>query len=201
VAGIVVYGDQEADPDEIAALSAVSPARDLYFAGAYNDANWWTGIALVNPDPSVSANVSLTYWTPEGTPVDVVSQSVGPLAKIVGFTDGLFDLGSVAQGWVEARSTLPIVGVEVIHADDSTAEAWGLAGIEAQPTGNNLFMPQHVASSVWWTLFALANPDDVLSAQPTLSAWGDDGILQAVAEPLIPANGSVSGRIEDLFGF
>ena len=50
VAGLVMFGDSSAAPNEIAALPAVQASSTLSLSHFRSDADWWTGIVVVNPE-------------------------------------------------------------------------------------------------------------------------------------------------------
>ena len=104
------------------------------------------------------------------------------------------------EGWVEIASDAPIVGLELIHANDAAQGAWGLAGAASQPRGTTVYLPHYDTTQRWWTLFALANPDDLTQATPLVRAYGNDGTLAGSAWQLVDANGRIADRVEDLFG-
>lgn len=201
VAGLVVYGDKKSVPNEIAALPAVSASTEIYLSDFRTNATWWTGISLVNPDPTQSANVTLNAQAPDGTAIDTRIQVVPPLSKIVGFASNVFDLGAYTEGWVEARSDLPIVGIELLNANDAGQQAWGLAGIESQWPSTNITFTHYDVTAIWWTIFALANPDDTFSAEPAFVAYKNDGVLVGSVSRTLQANGRMSEFVDDLLGF
>ena len=123
------------------------------------------------------------------------------MAKSAAFVKDKFPLGANTQGWVEVTSDPAVVGFEMLNADDPTHEAWGLAAIEGQPAGLNIYFPHQVINSKWWTLFALANPDDSATATVTLIAYDDAGTQVKTATPGIPANGNLAQLVKSLFGF
>jgi hypothetical protein len=137
VAGLLLYGDKNAVPNRIAALSGVPAGTSLNLSNFYSDNEWWTGIALVNPSSTTSATLTLTAYAPNGTQIDQRTQPLAALNKTVGMVNTMFNLSGNSEGWVKVTSTEPIVGLEILNADDAVEGAWGLAAIESQPAGLN----------------------------------------------------------------
>jgi hypothetical protein len=199
VAGLLVYGDKSAVPNRIGAMPAVPADTNLNLSNFYSDAEWWTGIALVNPSVTMGATLTLTAYAPDGSQIDQRIQPLAGLNKTVGMMSSMFTLAGNTQGWVNVSSTQPIVGLEILNADDAAEEAWGLAAIESQPAGLNVYLPHQVVNSRWWTLLALANPNGT-DAAVNLSARNDDGTeLKGVAKS-IPATGRIADYLREMFG-
>ena len=199
VAALLVYGDKEAVPNRIGALPAVPAATSLNLSSFFRDTEWWTGIAVVNPSPSTAASLTLTAYAPDGTQID---QSIVPLAalnKTVGMVNTILDLGGYTRGWTEVLSTEPVVGLEILNADDAERQVWGLAAIESQPAGSEVYLPHQVANSRWWTLLSLANPNGSV-ATIDLTALDDEGTeLKGVIKNLDP-KGGIADTVRELFG-
>ena len=83
--------------------------------------------------------------------------------------------------------------------DDDTEEAWGLAAIAPQAASNTVYMGHYAVNQDWWTLFALANIDDVNLANVTLVAYGNDGTVAGVESETINPKGRWAELVEDLF--
>ena len=200
VAGLLVYGDKVVVPNRIAALPAVPASFSLNQSNFYSDSEWWTGIALVNPSATLDATLTLTAYAPDGTPIDQkVGQPLAALSKMVDMVDGIFALNGSTEGWVQVTSTQPIVGLEILSADDPAEEAWGLAAIESQPAGMNVYLPHQVVTARWWTLLSLANPNES-TATVTLTAMNDNGTeLKEVIKPIGPM-GRIADYLREMFG-
>lgn len=199
VAGVVVYGDKHATPNRIAAMSAISADTNLNLSNFYSDADWWTGIALVNPSSTTSAALTLTAYAPDGTQIDQRTQPLAALNKTVSTVNTMFTLGGNTQGWTRVSSTAPIVGLEILNADDAGEQAWGLAAIESQPAGLNVYLPHQVVSGRWWTLLALANPNGA-TATVNMTALNDDGSqIKAVTKNIGPKS-RIADYLKQMFG-
>lgn len=189
VAGLVVYGDSQSSPNEIAALPAMTTASKLHFSGFSSDTSWWTGIAMVNPDKTLQADVTLTAYAPDGTVIDSNSQSVPALSRVVGVVNSLFELSTHTEGWVEASSSRGVVGLQLIHGDDAARQAWGLAGIGSQPPGVATFLTHYDVTPRWWTWFFLANPNNSLSAQSKTTFYTPQGTWNGAGLMSLPPKG------------
>jgi hypothetical protein len=202
VGGLLVYGDKQAVPNRIAAMPAI-PApyanTELVLSSFFSDPEWWTGISLVNPSTTTGATLTLTAYAPDGTQIDQSSQSLPALNKTVGMVNTLFNLDTSTRGWVRVTSTSPIIGMEILNADDPGEQAWGLAAVEAQVPGYNLYLPHQVVSSRWWTLLSLANPNSS-TATPGLTALNDDGTVLKATTKSINSRGNIADYFKHLFG-
>jgi hypothetical protein len=197
VTGLLLYGDKQAVPNRIAALPAVPASTAVKLSNFFQDSDWWTGIALVNPNAG-AANVTLVAYAPDGTVIESVSQTIAGLSKTLGYVSTYFNLGIHSQGWVKATSDVPLAGMEILNADDATEQAYGLAGIESQDSAIILNMPHYVVSSRWWTLFALAN-QGTGTANVTLNAFENNGTPAATHSQTIPLHGRLADYVKDLF--
>lgn len=199
VAGLLVYGDKNAVPNRIAALPAVPASYSLNLSNFYSDSEWWTGIALVNPSGATIADLTLTAYAPDGTLIDQRMQSLAEFNKTVGMISTMFTLGGNTQGWTQIASSEPIVGMEILNADDATEQAWGLAAIESQLVGYNVYLPHQVVNARWWTLLSLANPNGA-TATVNLTALNDDGTtLKDITKTIDPA-GRIADYLRSMFG-
>jgi hypothetical protein len=199
VAAAVVFGDKVSTPNKIAAAPALLPSTTVNLANFRSDADWWTGITLVNPGLS-TANVTMTARRPDGVLIQSDVQPVDGLGKTWGFVDELFALAGETGGWIEVASSAPVVGLEVLHADDDVGQAWGLAGIASQMSGTTVYYGHYDTSSSWWTLFALANCDGSTTASADLTAYGNDGRLAGATRETINPKGRLADRAGSLFG-
>jgi hypothetical protein len=155
---------------------------------------------LVNPDLNFSANAYLYAQDPWGNLLRSVNVTLPPRTKMVGLVTDLFNLSAPVQGWVEGWADRAIVGLEVIHANDALEEAWGVAGIASQPVGYDIYYTHFDVRSRWWTMFALANPNDALVITPTVNAYSNGGLLMTTVTPAINPNGMLAQQVETFFG-
>lgn len=200
VAGLLVYGDRTASPQRIAALSSAPVRTTWSFSDVPFTAEQWTGISLVNPDQTQTAQVTLSYYAPDGGLLDTQAVSVLPRCKTTRLASTLFALSSPTEGWVAVQSDLPITGLQVLGFDDPTNSAWGLAAVEPQLSSAQLFVPHYDIRSPWWTRLALANPDPVSPVQPDLIAFDAEGDVAAVAQPILVPHGRISESLKTLLG-
>ena len=206
VVSMVIYGDKVAVPNRIAALSGMQGSKNLNLSLFRSNASWWTGISVVNPSSSSTANLTMTARKPDGTQIAQSTQSLAPLSKIVGYVSSLFSLGGVTVGCVEIASDIPVVGFELLNADDAANSQWGLAAVEAQELALVkaqksgaywLYLPHFIANARWWTLFGLANPGSI-EITGNFHAFTNAGLERSSPAFSIPAKGSLSGKATDL---
>lgn len=200
VAGLLIYGDKAATPNRIAAVVASPASQTVTLSSFFSDANWWTGIVLVNPDGVSAAHVSLSAYAPDGALIDSQSLTIDPHHKLLGFVSALLNLGVHTEGWVEVFSDAPVVGLEILNSDDAAREAWGLAAIESQSPGDVVSMVHHAITSRWWTLYALANPSPDTPAEANLVAYDNAGAASGAQIHTIPPRGRIADLVEKILG-
>ena len=141
-------------------------------------------MALVNPGMT-NANVTMTAYRPDGVKIDEITRPLAALGKRWGFVRNLFSLAGNGDGWIKAVSDQPLVGLEVMGANDEAAEAVGVAAMSSQGGGTSLYFGHYVVSSTWWTLLGLANLDEMSSTNVVLNVYSDDGTPTGIAPLLI----------------
>jgi len=199
VAAMVAYGKRNAVPGELAALPAMAPSTSFQMSHFRSDADWWTGVALVNPGASAAA-VTLKAWEEDGASIGQADRNVGPGEKISEFATGLFGFSGDKRGWIEISSTESLVGLEVLRASDETTPMRGLAGVAGQETGTTVLFSHYDSSSQWWTLFALANRAETPVSPVSWSAYDEGGLRVGAAETDLEAKGAVAEHVRSLFG-
>jgi hypothetical protein len=132
--------------------------------------------------------------------IDSHPLSISANGRILGFGSSIFNLGGQTQGWMKVTSDLPIVGFELLNAEDAANQAWGLAAIESQPSGLELVFDHYTVATDWWTLFAVANLNETTVANVRLKTFGNDGSISAMKDKSIPANGRLSDFLLQLLG-
>jgi hypothetical protein len=193
VASVLIYGDKQAIPNRIAALSGTVPSVALNNSRFEVTAQWWTGVSVVNPSETTTANLTLRARKQDGTLIDEISQSLAPLNKVVGLVGStLFDLSGATEGWVEVISDSPVTGFEMLNVDDEANSHWGLAAIEAQETAATLSLAHFIKNSRWWTLFWLSNPQSTIVDGNSLF-YDNQGVLLKDELFSIPAKGQQGG--------
>jgi len=199
VGACLVLGRKGSTPSKFAALPAVPTSNKMNLSAFVSDADWWTGVAMVNPSAS-AANVTLRAYAPDGTLIDTSYPVLPGRNKTVGFVKDLFTLNGNTQGWIEAMSDRPIVGLEILNAADDAEEAWGLAGVASQPEGGKIYMTHYAVGSPWWTRMGIANLDPLNAATLQLGALSNDGETAAQTEREVPAKGCLWKHVEAVFG-
>jgi len=195
----LVYGSKGTTPAKLAALSAVPTSTSMNFSGFVCDANWWTGIALVNPS-ALDANMTITAYAANGTPIDTIYPVLPVGHKTLGFVHNIFDLGGNTMGWMQAGSDQPIVGLQILNANDPMNRAWGMAGVEAQSFGNVIAFAHYAVNTPWWSLLSVAHLDSGGLATMRMEALSNQGNVAGVANMNIPAKGRVWDHVKSLFG-
>jgi len=164
IQGMAVYADRRASSPVNCAVSAVVPSDSFAFSLFRNDPNWWTGMALANPN-DVSEEILLTATNSAGVSIDTVRVALPAKGRLLTTVSQLFSLGGAAEGWISVdASSRPVAGVQVIRAfaaarDGSAYAPEGLAMVEGQDASSSLIFCQ---SEQWpsdlWTELALTNP-------------------------------------------
>ena len=199
VAACVVYGSKNVTPAKLAALSAMPSDTNINFSGFMSDGNWWTGIALVNPS-GMDANITMTAYGPDGTTIDTVYPVLPVGNKTLGFVHHLLDLGANTMGWLQVNSDQPIVGIQILNANDEINRAWGMAGVEAQASGNRIYMTHYAVQAPWRTFFSMANLSPGSPATVEIQALSSDGNVAGVVRKDLSAQGRLWDHVRDLFG-
>jgi hypothetical protein len=171
------------------------PSATLYVSHFDTTAEWWTGIALANPNSS-QATVTLTAYNQSGTEIgsstitlpahgQTVFQVKDPPLSVSGTT-----------GWIRMEADQFIVGLEIL----GSVTSGGLAGLVAPNAGrNNLAFSHFDTTADWWTEIALANPNDS-SASITLTAYDQSGTVIGTSTITLPANGQKFFQVKDQLG-
>ena len=199
VAACLVYGSKGTIPAKLAALSAVPTSTSMNFSAFMSDTSWWTGIAMVNPSVA-DANITMTAYAPDGTAIDTVYPVLPGGNKTVGFVNHLFNLAGNSAGWVQAISDQPIVGMQILNANDEVNKAWGMAGVEAQASGDRVYMTHYAVNAPWWTFISVANLSPGSPATVEIQALSSDGKLAGAAQENVPAQGRLWDHVKDVFG-
>ena len=109
------------------ALVPTGPKRDtdLVFSVHTYDPEYFTGLTLVNPDPSTAANLVLRYVSDDGTPVSSTALTLDPSAGMVEATRLLGDLMPEAQnaGFLHIHSDIPILAAALEGEVDNSVLA------------------------------------------------------------------------------
>ena len=190
--GLLVYGDKNSVPNRIGALPALLGSTEVYLSDLRSDAAWWTGVAVVNPN-GTAANAIMEVYAPDGSQINTIPMAIDPNAKATGYFAS--SPATSVQGWIRVSSDVPVAGMEILSADDVVSPAWGMAAIEGQPSGNELFFGHYTVTSRWWTILAMANLSGTSSAAVQLRAYGNGGSLSGVSVKTVPAQGRLSGFI------
>ena len=197
IGGLLVYGQSAACSRQIAAMTATSPQTHLGFSAFLSDANWWTGLVVVNPQDA-RATLSIEARSRDGSLMDSRAETLLGLSRLVGTVKGLFPLAG-DRGWIRVQSDLPLCGAEILNGMDDANQAWGLAGIESQEASLGLLLPQVDIGPRWWTWFGFANPGPA-ELEPLIKAYRTDGAFAGAASTSIPAQGALLQDVRDLFG-
>jgi len=199
VGASLVFGSRGTTPSKFAALPAVPTSTTMNLSAFVSDADWWTGVAIVNPSGS-AANLTMSAYAPDGTLIQTTYPSLPSLNKTLGFVKTLFTLNGHGKGWIEVSSDQPIVGLEILNANDDAEQAWGLAGVASQPSGAKLYMTHYAVGYPWWTILGIANLDPTNPADVHLKAQSDAGVSSAYTDKVIPTKGNLWDHLKTVFG-
>jgi hypothetical protein len=166
------------------------PSTVLYFSHFDTTAEWWTGIALANPN-GTSASVALTAYNQSGAEIGSSIITL-PANGQKGFMVK-DQMGVSSTGWIYVSSDQPIVGLEILGSITSG----GLAGLVApNNVRHNLAFSHFDTTADWWTNMALANPNGA-SASVTLTAYDESGAGIGTSTITLPANGQKFFHVKD----
>ena len=202
VAGILVFGNRTSIPAKIAALPAIEASQTFQFSHFEKGVDGWTSLAIVNPDFTLSADVTLTAYGSNTLHADMVSRTLSSRTKMSDFVGNLFDLPGDSSGWIQVQSSHPVAGLQILHVHQGAGGMSGLVGIEGQTTGQILTFPHYSVDPPWWTRISWVNPSDLYSASGNLLAYGKDGSLAAggLLWQWGPNQGSGLQPVKALFG-
>jgi len=190
--GLEVYGNE--NTGGIAAVPMLTQAVTKAVLPHFKcDSEWYTGLAMVNPNRSDPAQVKLTAYSDEGAFLGQADVELDPGEKVSYGVDELF--GFLGEGWLLLESDFGIMAEEA-YGNRSTG---GLAAVEASPLAQFLYMPHFRSNYQWWTGIAIANPGDT-DAFVVMDAYDPGGNELGHAELSVPAKGKVSSMVRDLFG-
>jgi len=151
------------------------PSNILVFSHFDSTADWWTGIALANPNSS-SASVTLTAFNQSGTQLGSSNITIPANGQKAFQVSDPTILNVSGTGWIYVESDQPITGLE-IFGNINTGQITGVPG--AIYPNTTLYFP-HFDSTAgsWWTGIALANPNSS-SASVTLTIKIVSGVEQS----------------------
>ena len=164
----------------------------LHFPHVAMTARWWTGVAITNfTDQPASLNIfayddagRLLSFRPATLPSHGILS--GTAAEISGV---LFHTGSLT-----VTADQQLAGIMLYGNSDDIA----MASAINQPHCRQYFPCQSTADGFQWTGLALLNPNDKSTAI-TLSLLGDDGVILAKRDIILPAGEKLLGKIADIF--
>ena len=187
--GLEIFGNIASG--SLAGLSlSRKPSNNLSFSHFDTTADWWTGIALANPN-STQANVTLTAYNQSGTPLGSSTITLPASGQKVFLVKD--QLGASGTGWIGVESDQPIVGLE-IFGNVATGQ---ITGVQASPYPNTtLYFSHFDTTAEWWTGIALANPNSS-QATVTLTAYNESGTEIGSSTITLPANGQTVFQVKD----
>jgi len=152
-------------------------ARTLHFPHLANDHNWWTGIAVYNPN-NTRADLSIKPCNASGKILSIQNVSLPPKEKYIGTVSELNLPADTV--WFEFSSSLPLSGFELFGQKSGKT----LAGYSA--VNNNKYAGVFAKMDhEGWTGIAFVNTASQF-AEITLTACDDDG-AEVCQETLILA--------------
>ena len=168
IGGTAVFAEQERGlPDSEAAVIATSLRSKSFFLAFDNSAGSGTGVAIANPDPTQSAQVSVAFRDPSGRRTGGSGPYNVPPRGHVSFVIPAF---AGLEGVAEFTSNIDVVGLGIRGHGRAFTSVEPLSRV---PAGNKTIT--HLAEGAGWkTTIILVNPD-TQSARFNVRFWGDDG--------------------------
>jgi hypothetical protein len=167
-------------------------AGDIYLSHIASNADWWTGISILN---TTSSSKELTVEFDNGTtkPITIAAK------KHQAFTiNSLF--GGVLQPNINSaviKNGSGIVGLELFGSSDSSVDNY-LSGILLKDeTTTHIYYPHIASNSTWWTGIVAYNPS-ITSCTLTITPFSKDGT--SLSSQTIPLAGQEKyiGTIQNL---
>lgn len=190
--GMEIYGKY--NPKGIAALPmSTNPLMTFVFPHFHCSSQWYTGIAMVNPNLTFSAHVLLTAFSNAGSVLAQQSLTLDPGQKVS--YDIATLMGIQGTGWLWVVSDIGLMAQEVY----GNLKYGGHGAVEPCSSGNFLYFPHFRTSTRWWTGIAIANPN-AMDAVVVVNAYGDKGTLLGTTSLTVPAFGKISSYVSDLLG-
>ncbi|RZB32304.1 MAG: hypothetical protein SRB1_01320, partial [Desulfobacteraceae bacterium Eth-SRB1] len=153
------------------AIPAVSDinAGDIYMSHIASNADWWTGVSLLN---TTSSSKELTVEFDNGTTKPITIAAKEHQAFTI---NSLF--GGVLQPNINSaviKNGSGIVGLELFGSSDSSGDNY-LSGILLKDdTTTHIYYPHIASNSTWWTGIVAYNPS-ATSCNLTITPFRDDG--------------------------
>jgi len=158
-------------------------------------AEWFTGVALVNPDPDEIAVVGLTAYDNGGNVKAYQDVQIAPQGKLSRILSSYDIFGTdIGSGWLEIQSNIPVLASDVY----GNRLNGGLAALPCSPEADTLIFPHVVVGSPWWTGIAVVNATDM----PTLlfgTAYSTDGDIVDTTTFTVLGRGKVVEFAQNLF--
>ena len=204
LAGIEIFGRVDG-AKQVAALEMIDSRRtnpnftyirnQIFFPHVAQDTgNFWTGIALINPNPT-TAGFSLIGYDSEGNErVRLENQILPPGGKLLDTVENLFN-NQTGIAWLLVEADSGVAGFQLFgdHAGKR------MAGFPAANFATDYLIFPHLTSSAEeWTGIAVLNvgEENVLA---TIEAYSDGGVLLATSQRTVAPRTKTVALPQNLF--
>lgn len=137
-------------------------ATELTFSHIANvGADWWTGMAIVNPDPNQAAQITISAIGTSGNVVGEESKELPAGGKLLDFVSennratGLISTGVPTDAtWLRVTSDIPLTGYELF----SDSQLRLFAGLQASTSTSTQMVLPFAGNTEWYSGVAVVNP-------------------------------------------
>ena len=188
------YQKFEAEGKYRAAVPAAMKASDgdIYVAHIDSNANWATGIGLLN---TTSADKTITFEFDDGSSVErTIAANAHQSFTIRQMFDGAYQPGI---GAATIKNGAGIVGLELIVSMTNSGMNY-LSGLAlSDETASEIYFPHNVNDETWNTQIGIYNPSDS-DADLTVTPYRTDGTALDPVNMTVEANGKLFGVTSDM---
>jgi hypothetical protein len=154
------------------------------------DENHWTGVALANPG-NQDTSVKIDYYDFSGMPLGSETRELPSLGQEVFAVDTRY---GPDKGWIKVSGTIPLAGLTL--AGDEAAKMFD---IDLKTALHRRFICPHLAVNDKWQSMLMACNPNLSETGLTLIYRNSDGSREIRKTAAIPACGSFSDSLGDIF--
>ena len=174
----------------IPAISAVNTG-DLYIPHIDSSDDWWTGVALLNTNPT---STTLTFTFSDGSQAGLTLAAGEHWAGTIQASFPGIDASAVESAVISNASG--VIGLELFGSQNGSDNY--LSGVLlSNQTATSLYYPHIDSGSTWWTGLVAYNPNST-SADLTITPYNSNGNSLGSIPVTIAAGGKYIGTAEEL---